>query len=95
MGAFDENAIEMLKLFIDMTEGNIQKIAEAGERGDVHALAELAHSLKGAARSACLPALGDAAARLQSESEGKKLNPETIQEIRDEFTRAKTEIDKL
>jgi signal transduction histidine kinase/DNA-binding response OmpR family regulator len=95
MGAFDENAIEMLKLFIEMTQGSIQEIGEAAERKDASLLAELAHSLKGAARSACLPALGDAASRLQDVAEIGKSDDGIILLILREFEKAKSEIQSL
>ncbi len=96
MGAFDENAIEMLKLFVEMTESLVQKIREAGEQNDDTMLRESAHSLKGAARSACLNDLGEAAAALQHAAEtngGGYL--ELTKKIDAEFIRAKQEIEKL
>lgn len=95
MGAFDENAIEMLKLFIDMTRPIIQKLEEAQKNSDRSALRELAHSLKGGARSACLNELGDKAAALQDAVEkggDVSLFPAQISEA---FKRAEQEISLL
>lgn len=95
MGAFDENAIEMLKLFIDMTKPLIGRIDHAASNKDVGDLKEAAHSLKGAARSACINELGEAAAQLQTEAEGGRIVEETIARVIKEFTRAEDEINRL
>ena len=95
MGAFDENAIEMLKLFIDMTRPLIAEIEEAGAHRDAARLKEAAHSLKGAARSACLNDLGEAAAQLQNEAELGNVPKEVIAKIAQEFRRADAEIGRL
>jgi two-component system sensor histidine kinase/response regulator len=92
MGAFDENAIEMLKLFIDMTQPLIERITEAARNEDLKDLKEAAHSLKGAARSACLNDLGEVAAQLQHEAENNRFNPGLIEKIGQEFNRARSEI---
>jgi len=95
MGAFDENAIEMLKMFIDMTSPLIQKIETAHQAHDTHELKESAHSLKGAARSACLNILGDLAATLQDQAEAGAISPDLVDKIKDAFHAAKKEIEKL
>lgn len=46
-----EEAIEVLKLFVDSTEDLISQIVEASARHDAKALKEAAHQLKGAASS--------------------------------------------
>ncbi len=95
MGAFDGNAIEMLHMFVEMTAPLIGRIRKAQENNDFHDLAEAAHSLKGAARSACCNILGDLAAHLQEDSEKKKPSPRTVEEIIQEFSRAEREIKTL
>lgn len=96
MGAFDENAVEMLKMFIDMTEPLVAQISESGARGDISMLKEAAHSLKGAARSACLNDLGEVAAVLQHAAETGAGGYDVLAEkIRAEFVRAKDEINTL
>lgn len=92
MGAFDENAIEMLGLFIGMTEPLVAKIHAAQQAGDFHGLREAAHSLKGAARSACANVLGDLASRLQDDSEALKPNAPLIRDIDAEFERVRVDI---
>lgn len=68
-GAFDDMAIEMLGMFADMTEPLIEKIRKAHIENDPKSLAEHAHSLKGAARSACCFILGDLAEEIQDNAE--------------------------
>jgi two-component system sensor histidine kinase/response regulator len=93
MGAFDETAVEMLKMFIDMTRPLLGKIPIAWKNGDDGALKEYAHSLKGAARSACLNALGDIAAELQDAAAEKRGNYDAlINGIETEFKKAEQEI---
>ncbi len=95
MGALDEGSIEMLGLFVDMTRPLIKKIKKAQNDNDFHALKETAHSLKGAARSACANILGDYAAKLQDESEAQNEQPELIKSIMVEFDRVEKEIKNL
>lgn len=95
IGAFDENAIEMLKLFIDMTAPLIQKIQDAEAEGNYHDLAEAAHSLKGAARSACLNKLGNLASTLQDDAEQKKPSSQIVLEVVLAFDKARQEINDL
>lgn len=95
MGAFDESTIEMLHMFADMTAPLIEKIKAAQNANDFHDLMEGAHSLKGAARSACCNVLGDLAAKLQDASETKKDAPELVEDIVKEFDRTCAEIKEL
>ncbi len=92
MGAFDENTIEMLKMFVEMTEPQIAEIREALEAQDFEDLQELGHSLKGAARSACAPALGDFASELQDEAEANRTVDEIVSNIEKEFARVKSAV---
>ncbi len=95
MGAFDENAIEMLKLFMDMTAPLVERIEKAQGHGDMAEMAEAAHSLKGAARSACLNDLGEVAAMLQTEAENKGPCDAIVVNVLREFERAREEIAAL
>jgi HPt (histidine-containing phosphotransfer) domain-containing protein len=95
MGDFDGNAIEMLKLFIDMTQPLIKRIGAAMEHNDLEELHEAGHSLKGAARSACLNDLGEAAAQLQSEAENNGQCGPVVKRVFEEFERAREEITAL
>jgi len=95
MGAWDESIIEMLKMFPDMAEGIVQKIQTAAETENTHDLAEAAHSLKGAAKSAGANILGDIASALQTAAETSQNHQDLIVQINDEFNRVKNEIENL
>ncbi len=95
MGAFDNSTKEMLGMFADMTEPLVDSIQKAHAGQNFHDLAEAAHSLKGAARSACCNVLGDLASRLQDAAEHNK-DPETlVDDIAAEFERVKKAIADL
>jgi two-component system sensor histidine kinase/response regulator len=95
MGAFDQNAIEMLKMFIDMTAPLISRIHEAAENDDIHDLHEAAHSLKGAARSACLNRLGEIASKIQTRAERSESCDDLMPQLEEEFANAREEIQAL
>lgn len=95
MGALDEGTIEMLGMFVEMTEPLISQIQTAYKAKNFHDLAEAAHSLKGAARSACANILGDYADELQNDSEDQKENADIITNIEKEFDRVKQEVSSL
>jgi CheY-like chemotaxis protein/nitrogen-specific signal transduction histidine kinase len=95
MGAFDDMAIEMLGMFVDMIAPLIEKIKTAHQENDFHVLKEAAHSLKGAARSACCNVLGDIASELQDKAEDKQNCDDLIPQVLSEFTRVKTEVTSL
>ena len=93
MGALDAGTIEMLGMFISMTRPQIDKLRAAFAAQDRAQVKEIAHSLKGAARSACCMALGDAAAEIQTACEKGALPPEPlIAAVEAEFVRAEEEI---
>ncbi len=93
MGALDAGSIEMLNMFVDMTKPQIDKIEATFAEGNMPKLKELAHSLKGGARSACCPRLGDLAAELQERaSKGPAVTQEMISGIATEFVRVEKEI---
>lgn len=90
MGADREEALEMFGLFLEMTEPVMEELQNASQAQDFSALQEIAHSLKGASRSACCPRLGNLAAQLQDDSEAGKPNTMLVQAIITEFTHIKT-----
>ncbi len=92
IGAIDENTVEMMHMFVDMTTPLIEKI---GNETNHHALSELGHSLKGAARSACCNTLGDLAERLQDDAAETKDCKELIQDIVHAFDKVKQDIKNL
>ncbi len=96
MGAMDDGALEMLGMFIDMTKPLIERFDPAFKQGYLAQLKELAHSLKGAARSAGCPRLGNLASDMQERAhQARTITPEMIADIQNEFSRAEKEIRKL
>lgn len=95
MGVMDENTIEMLNMFVEMTEPSIEKIKAAHSDKNFHNLTEEAHSLKGSARMACANILGNFADELQNESDAKKERPDLIENIVREFDRVKEEVKEM
>lgn len=95
IGGNRDEAVEMLRLFVEMSAPLIDEIAQSHTNGDTETLREAAHSLKGAARSACCPALGDRAARLQDTVE-QGGNPGTLaDEIAHAFTAVRNAVTRL
>lgn len=92
MGAFDESTIEMMQMFVDMTQSTIESIQTANMHGDFHELGEAGHSLKGAARSACCPTLGDLADTLQDNGEKQIPSGDLVDDIIAEFERVRNEV---
>ena len=95
MGQMDDQVIEMLGMFADMTEPLVNDIETASLANNIGTLKEKAHSLKGAARSACANILGNYAEELQDAAEVGKNDSELIAKIRNEFERVKEEIKNM
>ncbi len=95
MGEINQDTIEMLGMFTEMTAPIIEKIDQAYKDKDIESMAEYAHSLKGAARSACANILGDYADHLQQDSEKGSPDPIYIEKIKSEFKRVEEEINNL
>ncbi len=95
MGTDRSEAIDMLRMFVEMTEPLVAGIEAANREKDSAALAELAHSLKGGAKSACCAVLGDLAARLQSDAEQNRLSSDLVQQVVMEFNRVRDAIRAL
>ncbi len=95
MGAFDDTAIEMLGMFAEMTEPLVASLRSTHERGDTQQVAEIADSLKGAARSACCNILGGVAAKLQDEAEKNAYDASLIEQIETAFKDVKDEVASL
>ncbi len=96
MGGLDKSSIQMLNMFIDMTQPYIEKIENSQKSGNAHDLRENAHSLKGAARSACCPRLGDLAETIQKKAEADmEIKEATITELKEEFARVEQGIKAL
>ncbi|MGQ0526537.1 MAG: response regulator [Alphaproteobacteria bacterium] len=95
MGAFDQGAIDMIHMFIDMTAPLIARIENAFNKKELSELEEAAHSLKGAARSACCNHLGDLASELQDKAYKSNIAERLVKDIAQEFERVKTEAGQL
>ncbi len=92
MGALDKNTVEMLHMFINMTAPLIERLQHAQKQKDYHDLHETAHSLKGAALSACCNTLGYIAGEIQDFAEEQRDCSYLIIAAVAEFQRAAEEI---
>jgi len=95
MGDFGANEIKMLGMFIGMTQSVMDQIIEANRDGDLNALAEAAHSLKGAALSACAMILGEIAGEIQDAAEAQKDCSDNVEKLIVEYARVGDEIQSL
>lgn len=96
MGGLDEGTVEMLGVFIGMTEPLVEKLEASFAEDDQHGLRETAHSIKGAARSACCMALGEAASNIQDLSERHEpITGEMIADVRTAFEASRRAIAAL
>lgn len=95
LGGFDDAAVrEMLGFFVDMTQPLLDRLEKAYQNKDFAQLEEEAHSLKGAAHSACCTLLGNAAAAVETRlKNGETVTEEDIRRIKTEFSRVKTYLD--
>lgn len=84
-GAYDDDARMMIKMFVQMSAAQIDEVAQAHAHSDFGKLKNIAHSLKGAARSACCPQLGDIAEILQTQSIGGEVANDTIGQLQTAF----------
>lgn len=95
MGAVDAGTIEMVQMFVDMTAPLMAKMRVALDSGNAHDLEEIAHSMKGAARSACCTILGDICADLQERGKNPADCTGLVAQAEAEFARVKTEVADL
>lgn len=95
MGAFDDMAKEMLGFFVDMTGPVLQRLKAGQDAKDSKEVREAAHSLKGAARSACAMHLGDLASTAQDLAEKGGDTAKVVGEILIEFERVRDTIKLL
>lgn len=89
-GAFDDDAKEMIHMFISMTEKQVEEIDETFKQKDWPKLKGIAHSLKGAARSACCPQLGDVAERLQNDCMSGQVPDDSYLKVKAAFENVKS-----
>ncbi len=95
MGAFDDSAKEMLGFFIEMTEPVLARLTSGQANNNSHDVQEAAHSLKGAARSACAMQLGELASEAQDLAEKNADTARVVAEIVTEFERVRLAIKTL
>lgn len=95
MGALDAAAAEMMEMFIEMTEGVIAQLQSAQAAKDYTRSLEIAHSLKGAARSASCLNLGDIAASIQDRAMTKEDISELVKNAAEEFENVRAEVELL
>lgn len=95
MGGINADTVEMLGMFSDMTVELVQEIRTAFDENNAYQLEEAAHSLKGSARSACCPALGDIASDLQDTAKDVGKCEGLVTGIEEEFKRVQIHIEAL
>lgn len=96
MGGFDDNTKEMLNMFVQVTEEQIDAMEAAYKEKDHAKIIDVAHSLKGAARSACCLRLGDLADQIQQSAEEGEAPPEhLLDELIMEYARVSREVAQL
>ncbi|MCM0018931.1 MAG: response regulator [Tagaea sp.] len=81
-GAQREDMTEVVNLFLDNAARQIAAIETAIAQGAVDDARETAHALKGAARSVGAYAMGDAAARLETELRAGRVSPASLETLR-------------
>jgi two-component system, sensor histidine kinase and response regulator len=86
MGMDRASVLSLLKKFPDMCEPLLNAITHAIAHDDLDAMGHAAHSLKGAARSACCDGLGALAAQLQNAAETRQPVEHLIGPLYTEFS---------
>jgi CheY-like chemotaxis protein len=95
MGAFDDSAKEMLSVFASLTEPLLLKLRKSVKARKYAETRHLAHSIKGAAYSACAMRLGNIAAKIQNAAELNKDSHELVEDLFVEFDHARQAIEEL
>jgi|GEM_PF-374042 len=99
LGTIDKNSLGLIERFLEMTAATISRIGDAAAHDDHPEVASLAHSLKGAAYSACCLKLGDIAKDIQDMAQDDnsayndlvKQIPYEIENIKDDLEKLKTQ----
>ena len=81
IGGSEEEAVQIMQSFVEMTDPILQEIQLAWDAQDFHGMREAAHSLKGGARSACCTPLANAAEDLQEAAVMGQVNMPHISKI--------------
>jgi len=95
MGAVDAETIGMVGMFLEMCSPLVERIRAAFDMNNPFELEEAAHSLKGAARSACCMALGDVAEKLQEQARELQSCADIVNDIEYQFERVAAEVARL
>jgi len=96
MGDFDEGTIKMIHMFVKMTLPYMEKLDNAFDDNDNKAVKEIAHSVKGAARSAGCPHLGNLTEEMQFNAEKNvTITREMIEAVKIEFERVTQAVKEL
>ena len=97
LGALDDMAINMLDMFIDMTEPLINDLKTAHDKGDWHSFSEIGHSLKGSSRSIGAVGMGDLCAAIQDDSKDAddKTRQAMLDDALNEFEAIKAQIETI
>jgi CheY-like chemotaxis protein len=95
MGKLDSRALEMLSRFPDMMRPLITELENAVIIHDMKRVAEIAHSLKGAARSAGALQLSKICEDIQSAAQAEQFNAIQTAELEIEFAKVDDALQKL
>ncbi len=95
MGCDEEDAKDMLKSFPGMSEPILNQMQQSWDGKNMSGLVEAAHSLKGAAKSACLTQLAEAAGELQDAASQSQVNQPHITQVWRKFSEVETAIEEL
>lgn len=68
LGELDDMAIDMLGMFVDMTEPLVSDLKQAHDEKNWHQFSEIGHSLKGSSRSVGAIIMGDICGRIQDDT---------------------------
>jgi DNA-binding response OmpR family regulator len=95
MGDLDDVAYQMLSRFPDMMRPLVSQLQESIEKSDYSRIADIAHSLKGAARSAGADRLSAICEDLQTKAEKNIAAENSIETLLHEFSRVEQAIQGL
>lgn len=96
VGAADKDAKHILTTFIKMTTPRVEELQTAYDNRDIQKISDLAHSLKGAALSACAPKLAELGESLQAINENTYPNAfPLLREIETEINEIQKTVENL
>jgi two-component system sensor histidine kinase/response regulator len=94
-GVFDHDTVDLIKMFIQISIPQIAEMQRYYDEKQWTGLKNMAHSLKGAARSACCLQLGQVAEKIQNLSENGQVDDHCMQQLQVAFEKAGTEVHDL